>query len=918
MNQKTHERMIKMANSTKDLILSYLSDLSENFDFTQVNHFTASSISDEMHISRSLASQYLNELVKEKSVMKINSRPVYFFHRKKMEELYQTTFQEEDFYDLEEVKEYVATHSKGEGDYSQIIGSDKSLAGVIKQLRESFEYPPSGLPMIVYGEKGTGKRTLCTTIFENAARKGVIDENTKLVKLEFSPGHNEDLLHKVFGQKNKAGMIDSYDHIVFMLCGIQHMSEDFQNRLCQLIEMDKSHYRGQYKNKIIRYMFICDTNPNLFINERLLKNIPVILNVPSLKEKSNEEKEELIIHFIQQEGKKMEKTIKISNVVLRALVNGDYDNNMIGLQSTIRIMCASALRESAGKSEAIIHTYHLPEHLLTTMPIMIDEDVIYIDTTTYKKSEQIDFILDYFNRIFKPFLKTEHFLEALTESKHNFDLLGDYLSYKQRIPPVRIKGTEISLSNILDIVLKKRYMNLPSGFCCTLAKLIYIHDLYSSSIQKWRQDNRNLIDDALNQMKTHLFNESMIVEDITRLMYTNLEINTTDILSAIMMIYIHHYNSEITNRKIFGMIVCHGYSTATSIADAVNSLLETYVFDAVDMPLDITVDEIKEILMERLNRMNHNADVIVMVDMGSLEQLGKSLSTAINCNVGVINNVSTRLALNVGNCILNDKDLKTTLQKVSENSLAHYTIIDRKKNDTILFISESGIHMAQRMRELFENSFPLQVPVDLEVCDYNQLLASGANHEFFSSNNVLFMTGTANPHIEGQIFIALEEIISGNNIDVIMNRLSKYLKPDELNQLLDDLRKNFTLQNVVGYLTILNPKVLLDNVSLAVETLQEHLQKRFGGKTLIGIYIHVCCLIERLVTKSAITEFNNLEDFKKDNHVFIQDVHDSFQTLSKRYNITIPTSEIAYLYEFIAADEEGFEDGELLSKLDRK
>ena len=156
MNQKTHERMIKMANSTKDLILSYLSDLSENFDFTQVNHFTASSISDEMHISRSLASQYLNELVKEKSVMKINSRPVYFFHRKKMEELYQTTFQEEDFYDLEEVKEYVATHSKGEGDYSQIIGSDKSLAGVIKQLRESFEYPPSGLPMIVYGERGTG------------------------------------------------------------------------------------------------------------------------------------------------------------------------------------------------------------------------------------------------------------------------------------------------------------------------------------------------------------------------------------------------------------------------------------------------------------------------------------------------------------------------------------------------------------------------------------------------------------------------------------------------------------------------------------------------------------------------------------------------------------------------------------------
>ena len=101
-------------------------------------------MSDEMHISRSLASQYLNELVKEKVVMKINSRPVYFLHRKKMEELYKTTFQDDDFYDLEEVKQYVMNHSFGEGNYSKIIGSDKSLAIVIKQLRESFEYPPCG------------------------------------------------------------------------------------------------------------------------------------------------------------------------------------------------------------------------------------------------------------------------------------------------------------------------------------------------------------------------------------------------------------------------------------------------------------------------------------------------------------------------------------------------------------------------------------------------------------------------------------------------------------------------------------------------------------------------------------------------------------------------------------------------------
>ena len=91
------ERKSVMGNSTKELILEYMRNLSEHFDFTMVHQLTASTISDEMHISRSLASQYLNELVKEKRVIKVNSRPVYFLHRKKMEELYATPFQEDDF-----------------------------------------------------------------------------------------------------------------------------------------------------------------------------------------------------------------------------------------------------------------------------------------------------------------------------------------------------------------------------------------------------------------------------------------------------------------------------------------------------------------------------------------------------------------------------------------------------------------------------------------------------------------------------------------------------------------------------------------------------------------------------------------------------------------------------------------------------
>ena len=183
------------------------------------------------------------------------------------------------------------------------------------------------------------------------------------------------------------------------------------------------------------------------------------------------------------------------------------------------------------------------------------------------------------------------------------------------------------------------------------------------------------------------------------------------------------------------------------------------------------------------------------------------------------------------------------------------------------------------------------------------MISNGNSHEVFNNNNVLFITGTANPHVSGQQFVALEDIISGHYIEIIMERLSKYMDVAKLDNLISNLRKNFTLLNVVGYLTILNPKVLLDNVSMAIDVLQDYMHRKFDGKTLIGLYIHVCCLIERLVTKTAITDFDGLEDFETNNSKFIQYVHDAFLVISKRYNITIPTSEIAYLHEFIEADE---------------
>ena len=68
--------------STKEELYLYLEKISRGYALKDLKYFTTNHISESLNISRNLASQYLNELVKEERAIKVNSRPVYFFHKK--------------------------------------------------------------------------------------------------------------------------------------------------------------------------------------------------------------------------------------------------------------------------------------------------------------------------------------------------------------------------------------------------------------------------------------------------------------------------------------------------------------------------------------------------------------------------------------------------------------------------------------------------------------------------------------------------------------------------------------------------------------------------------------------------------------------------------------------------------------------
>ena len=120
-------------------------------------------------------------------------------------------------------------------------------------------------------------------------------------------------------------------------------------------------FRKTTQNILLKYMKNSRRLPDLFIllsekdlREYLLSELlslfPFIVNVPELQERSKREREELVIRLFRNEEENLGKKIKLSNVVLNALSQAVYKDNIIGLQNHIRLICARSLLKSNGKS----------------------------------------------------------------------------------------------------------------------------------------------------------------------------------------------------------------------------------------------------------------------------------------------------------------------------------------------------------------------------------------------------------------------------------------------------------------------------------------------------------------------------------------------------------------------------------------
>ena len=514
------------------------------------------------------------------------------------------------------------------------------------------------------------------------------------------------------------------------------------------------------------------------------------------------------------------------------------------------------------------------------------------------RASMIEGLLQAFDRLES---SVTSFGEFTSEAVGHVREYQDHLNFGGAAANPRALSCERVLNPVLEEVGSAHDVELTRKSSRLLAQCLTVQ-LRGNGVEQLRPDQVEKLGRLHATLSRHLRATAAIVDQLSAETRTALGAEPDLLCRTVMMLDINSSVVAKRNREYMGIICCHGYSTATSIADAANRILHAHVFDAVNMTYDQQVTDVLLPLRRLLERYSYCKGAVLLVDMGSLTDIASAISQATDMELIVVSNVSTGLALEVGSALRANESPEARLAEMAQLCAPAFSVTHASNHvDTVVFCSESGIEAADKIRRLFSESLPTDTPVELVVADYRELAEHGLADPTFQRGSVRAIVGTMDPGVEGIPFLALEDILYEGPTRRLDKAFSRCMDATALASFHASLLKHLTLQNVIESITILNPEKLYAEVSQAVSRLADLMGQPIAPAATIGLYVHLCCLVERLVTKTPIEAYANEQEFRTAHVAFIDAFRTSFSSITDHYRVEVPATEIAYVYDYISS-----------------
>ncbi|MGM0123962.1 sigma-54 dependent transcriptional regulator, gfr operon transcriptional activator [Enterococcus sp. AZ194] len=907
-------------HKVKERLIIYTRKLTE---INEEEQLTAEAIAEAIGIARNTISQYLNELVREGDAIKVKSRPAYFFDKATFETL---------FYPLnksvfENFQELRAEGKKQKEDpFVHYIGSDTSMKQVIEQIKSCIHYPHTGLPFMLYGDTGVGKSLLAKLTYDYCQSKQLIEEEAKFFELNCAQYyHNQELLSSIlFGYKRGAftgaqedhiGLLEASDGGVLFLDECHRLGPESQEKLFTFLDNGTFSRLGENKVRHARVRIIFATTENIqesFLRT-FLRRIPITIGIPSLNNRTVHELSEFIYSFFISEAKKLSRDLEISSWIINRLMSIKYEDNVGELKNTIKFICATAFSKQEHVKVLRITSDSIENDLLEKFMAVKEIDSVnrkpmlvtaesQITTFIKKYSPEIQVINDTFaqfstllasyreGEIAPNFLKTQ----LAREANSVIDILVNLERDTHAQTGIQFLAT--TLKEMVTYVESTSYVRIKGNFIIALSHYFYARGAFFSEFPILPQE---LLEELISFTRENLQIEEKIVNALLELIETRLDSSLCTEEKLLIIYYLKSLNFETKQASMRGVILSHGFSTASSIADVVNRFLDANIFESFDMPFDVPVEKVEEKMIKFVSLNDCKDGLVVLVDMGSLLKLGEKLVEYTNGPVLVMNNVTTPLALYVGEMIKKEVDIELIGGKVAEMLHPQFNVNypTDEKEPMILTVSQSGLDGAEQIKSFLDSSKPAGCNFAVESVELSYLKKYGQNNSIFKQYEVKGIIGTTNPHLDQINYLSLESLISGNQ-EEIASQIFDFISMEERKQLNDALVKNLSIDRLVSAITILDVKRVTEYIDQFIQELESLFEIELTSGQKAVLYVHIAGVVERIIRNMDTLEYSvpeqNLTRKKA-----VSEMGNLMKTIEQAYNILVPEAELQYLYDIV-------------------
>lgn len=905
----------------KDEILHYLDKETKTVNLEELDDkFTAGGIAKALNAKRNTVSLYLNQLTNEEKLVKIETRPVHFLHR--------ASFEKENYKLKKSVYQSVTKleqENSNQDLLKRFVQINPSLKESIERVRAAVLYPNGGLPLLINGESGTGKSYLVSLINRFCRTHKLIKKSAPFITINCAQyADNPELLtSNLFGYKKGAftgadedheGAFVEADGGILFLDEVHRLGPKGQEKLFTYLDQGIVYPVGETKKGKrvhVRLCFATTEDLDTSFLTTFTRRIPVKITLPPLSQRSKEERLNLVYTLFNNEQKKIAKPLSISDQVLDMLANYQPTGNIGDLKNAIKLTIARANADQKDNETITLTAYNLPLDVLnkskvevyhpSSKPIMITNET-EVDDLIERNFPEKKIFLNSLNKLLKVYEQSDDNL-AECESKLKqivYQLFDSLLFEKNNSDHIPLLSYVIDGVNHLFEQMKTAYQLKISN------NAVYAVSYYLFERQKfqWGSEetkNQKALVKLNKDVRQRYLDIYVYVTKLINLIKTNLDIELNEVDYIFLTIYLNKLEIITKTGLIKAIVIAHGYATAGSIANVVNRLLGAHTLDAFDMPINVSTQEIADKIIDYTENNDVTHGLIILVDMGSLKEIETLFPRQINAPILLINNVSTLLALTVGESILKKRNFRKISQLVKQTGEIEIklTYPETSKQKVILTTCYSGIGTATHVARLLERCLPNK-KIKIVPYDFQALKDTHEVGIIKKMYEVVGIIGTENPSINGIDFIYLEQILSDKDTAKLSDWLKTAFSNQEIETILNNLVKNFSLEQTINMVTILDAPKVIENITIFIQELERRFSITLSNQKKFTLYVHVSYLIERLIRKEA----NNLDydyekSFSQKYANELSKIKAAFSVISDNYSVKIPKSELIYIDQIV-------------------